>query len=74
MYMMKNQELKLTYCPTANMIADFSTKLLQGGKFIEFWDKILGIRAADFKQYKKKYTKVLNQYNLYENKEDLFDI
>ena len=55
------------------MIADFSTNPLQGAKFIEFWDKTLGIREADFEQC-KGYIKILNQYDLYDNEEDLFDI
>ncbi|CAJ1948653.1 unnamed protein product [Cylindrotheca closterium] len=34
--------VKIEYCPTDNMIADFMTKSLQGEKFRKFRDLILG--------------------------------
>ncbi|CAJ1929662.1 unnamed protein product [Cylindrotheca closterium] len=34
--------VKIKYCPTGNMIADFMTKPLQGEKFCKFRDWILG--------------------------------
>ena len=42
------KELKIVYCPTDEMTADFNTKPLQGLKFVEFCDKFLGISAEDF--------------------------
>ena len=56
------------------MVADFGTKPLQGSIFIEFRDKIQGIRAEDFDEYKKQCVEILKQYDLYENEDDLFDI
>ena len=38
----KNGEISLKYCPTDQMLADYFTKPLQGAKFIEFRDMILG--------------------------------
>jgi hypothetical protein len=35
------------------MIADFSTKPLQGSKFVEFTDAMQGIRAEDYDEYIK---------------------
>ena len=36
-------EVSVAFCPTEDMIADFFTKILQGKKFIEFKDMIIGI-------------------------------
>ena len=38
----KNKEISLKHCGTESMIADYFTKPLQGKKFIEFRDKIMG--------------------------------
>jgi hypothetical protein len=67
----EKKELKLIYCPTDKMIADYSTKPLQGAKFIEFRDQMQGIRAEDYDDYKRQYTAVLKAYDLYENEDDL---
>ena len=39
----QNGELKVEYCPTDNMIADFFTKPLQGSKFLQFRKIILNL-------------------------------
>ena len=36
-------ELELKYTPTADMVADFFTKPLQGALFLKMRDKLLGI-------------------------------
>ena len=41
-------ELDVLYCPTERMIADFFTKPLQGKKFCEFRDLIMGITTDDY--------------------------
>ena len=41
------QELKVEWCPTGDMIADFMTKPLQGGLFKKFRDLIMGIKPVD---------------------------
>ena len=38
-----NGEIKVEYCPTDEMTADFFTKPLQGKKFIQFRNEIMGI-------------------------------
>ena len=38
-------DIWVEYCPTDDMIADFFTKLLQGSKFIQFWDQILNVQG-----------------------------
>jgi hypothetical protein len=67
----EKKELKLIYCPTDKMIADFSTKPLQGSKFIEFRDQMQGISRDDYESYKREYVAVLKAYDLYENEDDL---
>ena len=66
------REIKLIYCPTGKMIADFSTKPLQGAIFVEFRNKMQGIESEDFEKYKSQYVEILKQYDLYENEDDLF--
>ena len=58
------KELKLLYCPTDEMTADFNIKLLQGYKFVECHDKLLGISAEDFDESKSQYVEVLKYYDL----------
>ena len=60
------KELKIVYCPTDEMKADLNTKLLQGSKFVELCDKLLGISAEDFDEYKSEYIEVLKSYDLYD--------
>ena len=38
-----NGHIEILYCPTDEMVADFYTKPLQGKKFREFRDLILGV-------------------------------
>ncbi|MGK3762376.1 MAG: hypothetical protein ACI8RD_014694, partial [Bacillariaceae sp.] len=70
----EKKELKLIYCPTEKMIADYSTKPLQGAKFVEFRDQMQGIRAEDYDDYKAQYIAVLKAYDLYENEDNLADL
>ena len=48
------------------MTDDFNTKPLQKSKFVEFRDKLLGISAEDFDEYKSQYIEVLKSYDLYD--------
>ena len=56
------------------MVADFSSKSLQRAKFVKFRDLILAIKVEDYDKYKQQYIKVLKQYGLYENENDLLNI
>ena len=40
----KKGELKIDYCPTDDMVADFFTKPLQGKKFLQFRKIILNLK------------------------------
>ena len=68
------KELKIVYCPTEEMTADINTKPLQGSKFVECRDKLLGISAEGFDEYNSQYIEVLKSYDLYDEKleKDLF--
>ncbi len=35
-------DLRVVWCPTDEMIADFLTKSLQGKAFVKFWDLLMG--------------------------------
>jgi hypothetical protein len=35
-------DLRVVWCPTGKMIADFLTKPLQGKAFVKFWDLLMG--------------------------------
>jgi hypothetical protein len=41
-----NNELRIEYCPTDDMLSDILTKPLQGAKFRKFRDNILNVRSA----------------------------
>ena len=60
----QKQHIKVQYCPTEEMIADFFTKPLQGGLFHKFRDAILGIDAKDYDEYKKHFIEILTKYDL----------
>ena len=55
------------------MIANFNTKPLQGALFY-FSDKIMGVKPEDFKKHKDNNVKILKPYDLYFDKDDLYDI
>ena len=40
----KNGDLSIEYCPTDDVVADFYTKPIQGGKFIHFRNIIMNIK------------------------------
>ena len=71
---LKSKELKIIYCPTEELIADYNSKPLQGSLFAKHRNVILGVREEDFDLYKEMYVAVLKQYDLYINEEDLFDL
>ena len=66
------KEVRIVYCPTEDMVADYSTKPLQGLKFIEFRNIIQGIIEEDFATYQKQYIATLRQYDLFEDGDDIF--
>ena len=70
----QSKELKIVYCPTDAMVADYNSKPLQGKLSYDHRNTIMGIRIEDFDRYKKMYAEVLKQYDLYQDKDDLFNI
>ena len=51
----KDKELKVIYCPTADMVGDLYTKPLQGVLYISHRNAILGIKDSDMHLYRKAY-------------------
>ena len=71
----KNKEVKVVYCPTDELVADYNSKPLQGKLFYRHRNAIMGVREQDFAKYKELYIEVLKRYDLYDNEEDdLMDI
>ena len=60
----KNKEIRVQYCPTEEMIADYFTKPLQGSLFKKFRNLILGIAEEDFNEYKSEYNQALITFGL----------
>ena len=64
---MESENIKVEYCPTRKMIADFFTKLLQGALFQKFRDIVLGykhiseLNKPDKRVRKMRTSKPLNQ-------------
>ena len=42
-----NGELKVDFCPTDKMLADFFSKPTQGSKFTDFRDQVLGMKELE---------------------------
>ena len=56
----KDNELKIMYCPTEDMTADFYTKPLQGALFVKHRDALLGINSNDISKYMKYHTEYIS--------------
>lgn len=70
----KSKELRIVHCPTGKLVADYSSKPLQGMLFTTHRDTLLGIRKEDYSLYKEMYAEVLKRYDLFVNEDDLCDI
>ena len=64
------KEIKILYCPTDKMLADYNSKPLQGQLFVDMRDRMLGIRCEDYDIYKAWYKAILDQYDLFDTAED----
>ena len=53
----KSGAVKVEYCPTDDMVADFFTKPLQGSKFRTHRNTILGVSNEEYDLYRDKYAK-----------------
>jgi len=69
-----NKEVKLVYCPMKKILAAYQSKSIQGKLFINNRKMIIGEQSNDFDCYKRIYVKVFKHYELYVDKDDMFDI
>ena len=60
----KNDEMKIIYCPTKAMVADFYTKPLQGSLFVNHRNTILGISNEDMPLYQREYAQHVQSMKL----------
>ena len=56
----KTNEVKVQYCPTINMLADYFTKLLQGATFQKFRDVIMNCNLVRPNVYPSDHRSVLD--------------
>ena len=72
---MNSREVKIMYYPTEKMVADFSTKPLQGKVFVAHQNIIMRICEDDYRIHKQQYKEALKRYDLWDKFEkDLFDL
>ena len=69
----ERKELKILFCPTDEMTADFITKPLQGSKFVPFRNQLQGISIDDYDSYRHYYKRIMIGYKLFNDQEnDMF--
>lgn len=66
----ERKELKILFCPTDEMTADFNTKPLQGSKFVQFRNQLQGISIDDYDSYRHYYKKIMIGYKLFDDQEN----
>ena len=59
--MIGKQEVKIKYCPTDDMIADYMTKALTGAKFKLFRNKILNLTGKHHHVEQQECVGILNK-------------
>ena len=60
----KYNEMKIIYCPTKEMMADFYTKPLQWTLFKEHRDAILGITEDNIPLYMEQYAQYIKSMDI----------
>ena len=69
------KEVKMACCPTEEMVADYSSKPLQGKLFVAHRNTMMGMSTEEFQQYKRWYEESLKRYDLWDDLEkDLKDL
>ena len=61
--------MKITGCPTEEMVKKYSSKPTQGGLFVKQRNAIQGIEINDFDMCKSWYEIVLRKHELWDNEE-----
>ena len=70
----RKKEVKMLYCPTGDMLGDFSSKPLQGSLFVKMRNMIQGVKDEDFDVHKGWYKEVLKKCGSWDDGEqDLGD-
>jgi len=65
----EKKEVRIVYCPTEKMVADFSSKPLQGKIFVVHRNTMLGISPDEFSMYKEWYKEAIKRYDLWDELE-----
>ena len=60
----KDDELKVIWCPTEKMVADFYTKPLQGSLFVEHRNAIQGVKQEDMSIYIRNYEQFMKSIDI----------
>lgn len=58
--------MKLVYCPTEDMLGDYSSKPLQGGLFVKQINMLQGVKEEDFRIHKEWHRRALEKYELWD--------
>ena len=66
---MQSKEVRIVYCPTDEMVADYSSKPLQGKTFIYHRNTMLGICPEEYDLHKKWHKEALERYGLWDDEE-----
>ena len=71
----KKKEVRIAYYPTDEIVADFSSKLLEGKMFIIHRNTMLGLIIGEFDIHKRWYKEALQRYDLWNKiKHDLDEL
>ena len=60
----KDNELRIMWCPTEKMVGDFYTKPLQGSLFVEHRNAIQGIKQEDMPVYIRNYKQFMDSIDI----------
>ena len=61
----KKKEERLVYCPTDEMVADFSSKLFEGKMVVLYHNIIFGLMIGEFNMHKRQYKEAFERYDLW---------
>ena len=71
----QKKEVRIVYCPTVDMVADCSSKPLQGTIFVVHRNTMIGITPKEYDLCKQWHREALERHELWDNeKSDLEDL